>query len=232
MIIRLRSRDGLERLQVDDNATVSGLQLVIQQQLGVPLEQQRLSKEPALLTARNGTSISLLTEQPYAPLKSLGVNHGDVLYLLYDIERQVEPAYKPGPLDSSRPFGSHVTVADIVAKQRRIERQGKATVEAVSFDRSAANVFQQYCQSALAFSIKRGGILYGTVGDDNLIRVEFVYEPPQQGGQDELVLERHTPQEAQVLLIVDIQAVNDGTSPWDLNHTKLLCNTAYSCLFH
>eukprot|EP00879_Flechtneria_rotunda_P015340 GHRR01016036.1.p1 GENE.GHRR01016036.1~~GHRR01016036.1.p1 ORF type:complete len:378 (+),score=128.22 GHRR01016036.1:953-2086(+) len=152
---------------------------------------------PAAVASTLLLSCSLLTEQPYAPLKSLGVNHGDVLYLLYDIERQVEPAYKPGPLDSSRPFGSHVTVADIVAKQRRIERQGKATVEAVSFDRSAANVFQQYCQSALAFSIKRGGILYGTVGDDNLIRVEFVYEPPQQGGQDELVLERHTPQEAQ-----------------------------------
>jgi hypothetical protein len=53
-------------------------------------------------------------------------------------------------------------VADIIAKQRRVERQDKATVEGVSFDRSAANVFQQYCNSALAFSIKRGGICYGT----------------------------------------------------------------------
>lgn len=53
-------------------------------------------------------------------------------------------------------------VADIIAKQRRIERQDKGTVEGVSFDRSAANVFQQYCQAALAFSIKRGGICYGT----------------------------------------------------------------------
>jgi len=53
-------------------------------------------------------------------------------------------------------------VADIMAKQRRVERQDKPAVEGVSFDRSAANVFQQYCQSALAFSIKRGGLLYGT----------------------------------------------------------------------
>jgi nuclear protein localization family protein 4 len=53
-------------------------------------------------------------------------------------------------------------VADIVAKQRRVERQDKPAVEGVSFDRSAANMFQQYCQSALAFSIKRGGLLYGT----------------------------------------------------------------------
>lgn len=35
-------------------------------------------------------------------------------------------------------------------------------MESVSFDRNAANVFQSYVQSALAFSIKRGGILYGT----------------------------------------------------------------------
>lgn len=53
-------------------------------------------------------------------------------------------------------------VADIIAKQRRVERQDKPTVEGVSFDRSAANVFQQYCNSALAFSIKRGGICYGS----------------------------------------------------------------------
>ncbi|KAF6262215.1 NPL4 family-domain-containing protein [Scenedesmus sp. NREL 46B-D3] len=122
---------------------------------------------------------------------------GDLLFLLYDMERDVEPAYKPGPLDSNRPFGSQVTVADIIAKQRRVERQDKPTVEGVSFDRSAANVFQQYCNSALAFSIKRGGICCGTVGEDNIVRVEFVYEPPQQGSQDELVFERGTPQEAQ-----------------------------------
>jgi hypothetical protein len=44
--------------QVDDHATVAGLKLAIQQQLNVPLEQQRLSKDPGLLTAKqNGSSI-------------------------------------------------------------------------------------------------------------------------------------------------------------------------------
>lgn len=57
-----------------------------------------------------------------------------------------------------------VQMADIIAKQRRVERQDKAAVEGVSFDRAAANAFQQYCNSALAFSIKRGGICYGTGG--------------------------------------------------------------------
>jgi len=37
---------------------VAGLKLAIQQQLGVPLEQQRLSKDPALLTHKqNGSNI-------------------------------------------------------------------------------------------------------------------------------------------------------------------------------
>lgn len=40
--------------------------------------------------------------------------------------------------------------------------QDKPRVGGVSFDRGAANAFQQYCQAALAFSIKRGGICYGT----------------------------------------------------------------------
>lgn len=197
MLIRLRSRDGLERIQLEDGASVTALMLAIQQQLGVPLEQQRISRDPALLTAKDGAGISLLNDYREAPLQSLGVSHGDLLFLLYDMERQVAPAYKPGPLDSNRPFGSKVTMADIIAKQRRVERQDKAAVEGVSFDRAAANAFQQYCNSALAFSIKRGGICYGTVGEDNIVRVEFVFEPPQQGSQDELLLERGTPQEAQ-----------------------------------
>lgn len=45
-------------LQIDDHASVAGLKLAIQQQLGVPLEQQRLSKDPALLTSKqNGSGI-------------------------------------------------------------------------------------------------------------------------------------------------------------------------------
>lgn len=51
---------------------------------------------------------SLLPDDP--SLTALGITHGDLLYMAYDMERQVEPVYKPGPLDSNRPFGSRVTV--------------------------------------------------------------------------------------------------------------------------
>lgn len=44
-------------LQLEDGASVTALMLAIQQQLGVPLEQQRISRDPALLTAKDGAGI-------------------------------------------------------------------------------------------------------------------------------------------------------------------------------
>ena len=38
------------------------------------------------------------------PLGAAGVAHGDMVYLLYDFVRQVEPAYRKTPLEA-RPFG-------------------------------------------------------------------------------------------------------------------------------
>ena len=49
----------------------------------------------------------------------------------------------------------------------------------MSFERHAANAFQSYVRDALAFSIKRGGLLYGSVSEDKKVTVEAIYEPPQ-----------------------------------------------------
>ena len=40
-------------------------------------------------------------------------------------------------------------------------------------------MFQSYVQSALAFSIKRGGILYGNKDEEGHVTVHAIYEPPQ-----------------------------------------------------
>ena len=42
-------------------------------------------------------------------------------------------------------------------------------------------MFQTYVQSALAFSIKRGGILYGSKDEEGNVTVHAIYEPPQVG---------------------------------------------------
>ena len=54
-----------------------------------------------------------------------------------------------------------MSVNEMIARQTRIERQEAAHCASVSFERHAANAFQSYVRDALAFTIKRGGILYG-----------------------------------------------------------------------
>jgi len=117
-----------------------------------------------------------------------------MVYLWYDMEREIEPAYKKSEFEK-RPFGAHMDVEKLMAKQTRIERQEEAKVASVSFDRDAANMFQAYSMSALAFSIKRAGLLYGTVDEDGCVRVDVVYEPPQQGSADSVQMERGTDEE-------------------------------------
>ena len=83
------------------------------------------------------------------------------VFLLYHFEREVQPAVKRADWER-RPFGAHMDVARMVAAQTRIERQDSPHTPSASFDFAAANAFQLYVSSAIAFSIKRGGILYGT----------------------------------------------------------------------
>lgn len=69
---------------------------------------------------------------------------------------------------SARPFGAHMDVARLWAAQTRIERQESGAVAGASFDGRALDAFQSYVSAALAFNIKRAGILYGrwVEGDD------------------------------------------------------------------
>jgi hypothetical protein len=72
-------------------------------------------------------------------LASLGVAHGSLVYFRYSVEREVTPNAVPV---ESRPFGAHMTIAEMVLRQTRIERQDKPRCASLSFDGQAANVFQ------------------------------------------------------------------------------------------
>ena len=61
----------------------------------------------------------------------------------------------------------------------RARRQETPHCASVSFERHAANAFQRYVAGAINFSIKRGGVLYGSVGEGGHVRVDAIYEPPQ-----------------------------------------------------
>ncbi|GAB4815563.1 hypothetical protein N2152v2_002609 [Parachlorella kessleri] len=201
MILRLRSRDGLERVEVPDTATVADLRRAIHEKLNIPLDDIVLSKDASLLTTKDVSRYNDLAAHSRA-LKQLGVQHGDLVYLLYHIQRDVQPAVKRTEFDS-RPFGRHMTVEEMVALQTRIERQDAPHCASVSFDSHAANVFQSYISSAIGFSIKRGGILYGTVDDEKRVCVQAIFEPPQEGSADSLQLERHTAEEQKADFIAE-----------------------------
>ena len=84
---------------------------------------------------------------------------------------------------------------DLIAKQMRVTRQEAPHCELVSFDRDAANAFQHYVNETLAFGVKRGGFMYGTVADTGKVEVDFIYEPPQVGTEERLMLMRESEEE-------------------------------------
>ncbi|KAL0402979.1 UNVERIFIED_CONTAM: NPL4-like protein 1 [Sesamum radiatum] len=194
MIIRIRSRDGLERVAIDNPlATVAQLKSEIETHLRVPTHAQILSTNRNLLLAKSRNDLNRFTDMsdPSARLSSSKVAHGSVVYLAYEGERTVA-----GP-DSRRAgsFGKKMTIDDLIAKQMRVTRQEKAHCKLVSFDRDAANVFQHYVNESLAFAVKRAGFMYGTVSEEGKVEVDFIYEPPQRGTEDILMLLRDPDEE-------------------------------------
>lgn len=194
-MIRIRSRDGLERVSIDNpNATISQLKTLIESQLRVPIHNQTLSTNQNLLLAKTLEDIAKFTDMsnPQTLISTLGISHGSIIYLAYEGERTVA-----GP--NIRPLGSRkMTMDDLIAKQMRITRQENPHCELVSFDRDTANAFQNYVNETLAFGVKRGGVMYGTVSAEGKVEVNFIYEPPQQGTEENLILLRSKDEEIYV----------------------------------
>ncbi|XP_071720149.1 NPL4-like protein 1 [Rutidosis leptorrhynchoides] len=187
MLIRIRSRDGLERLQIDNpNITIAQLKTLIESQLRVPIHNQTLSTNQSLLIAKSPSEIAQFTDMfnSQTLISSLGITHGSIIFLSYDGERKIAgPQIRPAGFE-----GRKMTMDDLIAKQMRITRQENPNCELVSFDRDAANGFQHYVNETLAFGVKRGGFMYGTVSDEGKVEVNYIYEPPQQGNEHSLIL--------------------------------------------
>lgn len=194
MLLRIRSRDGLERVTVDSaHVTVAQLKTLIQSQLRIPVESQTLSTNQNLLLAKSPSDLLQFTDManPNTPLSSLNISHGSIVFLSYDGERNVKgPSFNP-----AGSFGRKMTMDDLIAKQMRVTRQENPHCESVSFDRDCADAFQHYVNETLAFAVKRGGFMYGTVLEDKRVEVNFIYEPPQQGTEEVLYVLRDEEEE-------------------------------------
>ncbi|GMH20485.1 hypothetical protein Nepgr_022326 [Nepenthes gracilis] len=196
MIIRIRSRDGIERVSIDNpNITIPQLKSLIESQLHVPASKQTLSLNQNLLIAKTPAELTQFTDMsnPQTLISSLNIGPGSMIFLSYEGSREVS-----GPKPNFSPagsFGKKMTMDDLIAKQMRVTRQENAHCELVSFDRDAANTFQHYVNDTLAFAVKRGGFMYGTVSDEGKIEVDFIYEPPQLGTEERLMLIRDNDEE-------------------------------------
>ncbi|KAE8727608.1 NPL4-like protein [Hibiscus syriacus] len=190
MLLRFRSRDGLERVQVGGpHISISQLRTLIHNQF--------LSTDRNLLLVKTPADLLRFSDMadPSAPLSALNLYHGSVVFLYYQGERNVRGGPAVTPAGS---FGRKMTMDDLIAKQMRITRQESPHCDSVSFDRDSANAFQQYVNETLAFAVKRGGFMYGTVSEEGRVEVDFIYEPPQQGLEDDLILLRDQEEENMV----------------------------------
>ncbi|KAL9833303.1 putative nuclear pore localization protein NPL4 [Arabidopsis thaliana] len=197
-MLRVRSRDGLERVSVDGpHITVSQLKTLIQNQLQIPIHNQTLSTNRNLLLAKSPSGFLAFTDMadPNLRISSLNLAHGSMVYLAYEGERTIRGGPAVTPAGS---FGRKMTVEDLIARQMRVGRQEKAHCDSVSFDRDCANAFQHFVNESLAFAVKRGGFMYGNVSEDGQVEVNFIYEPPQQGMEDNLILMRDSEEEKRV----------------------------------
>ncbi|CAO2184550.1 unnamed protein product [Urochloa humidicola] len=205
MILRIRSRDGTDRITVPDpaSATVADLQRLIESHLTVPVPLQRLSLDPALLLPTPSAAVPLLAD-PAAPLASLRLANGAFVYLAYPPDARSARPPPPRVLSAAGSFGKKMTMDDLIARQIRVTRQENALCAAASFVRDAANAFQLYVAESLAFAVKRAGFLYGRVdAETKEVFVDFIYEPPQQGSEDVVHLMRDPDEEARVDAIAE-----------------------------
>ncbi|CAH8326418.1 unnamed protein product [Eruca vesicaria subsp. sativa] len=198
VMLRIRSRDELERVNIErSHITVSQLKTLIQDQLQIPLHNQTLSTDRNLLLAKTPDDLLSFTDMtnPNLLVSSLNLSHGSILYLSHEGERTIRGGPAVTPAGS---FGRKMTVDDLIARQMRVSRQEKSHCDSVSFDRDCANAFQRYVNESLAFAVKRGGFIYGSVSQGGEVEVDFVYEPPQEGMEDNLILMRDAEEEKRV----------------------------------
>ncbi|KAK9146816.1 hypothetical protein Sjap_006719 [Stephania japonica] len=136
LTIRIRSRDGLERVTIENpnNITIADLKALIENQLGIPISIQTLSKDQNLLLAKTLDERIRFGDMADSQtlVFCLGVSHGSVVFLGYEGEGErlvAGPAVSP-----AGSFGRKMTINDLIKKDCENE--------------------------SLSFAAKRGGFKY------------------------------------------------------------------------
>lgn len=111
LLLRVRTKDGTERLPAPDGCTLAQLRGLIQEKFGVPVEQQALAKSDAMGRQKGA---ALTHSQDPQPLGALGIANGELLFLDYAMERENQAVYV-----EKDPFNTQV-------KDGELRQQGKS----------------------------------------------------------------------------------------------------------
>ena len=110
-LLRIRTKDGTERMQAPDGISLAQLRSLINEQFGIPVAQQALAKSDAMGRQKG---VALTTAQDGQPLAALSIANGDLLFLDYNMERENQAHYV-----EKDPFKTEV-------KEGELRQQGKA----------------------------------------------------------------------------------------------------------
>lgn len=93
------------------------------------------------------------------------------------------------PIVKCTSHGEHGScVRCINARYLKYVQQKQSAVRGVEADKKAVSVFQYNMGQNLAFSVQRLGILYGSVVEEGWVKVEVIYEPPQENTAHGVIL--------------------------------------------
>lgn len=202
MLLRVRTKDGTERIQAPPDATLRVLREQIEQQLGVPVAQQALARSAGPAGRAKGAAFAAAEDAQ--PLAALGLANGDMLFLDYQMERDNQAQYV-----EKDPFATLV-------KDGELRQQGKTQWTLTDFTDYRATKefvlgappephakFVQIDQRATAglmnymimigFACKRVGWLLGRWVEDPAtgehgVQVHAIYEPSQDCTSSDLLV--------------------------------------------
>ena len=185
IIVRVRTREGLERVHIARDATVAMLRAEIVSQLGLDESASvQLSSSKEFLTSASHQGFPPLAGDSCS-LHEAKISHGDIVYCKHSMSERVA---KPGAVKAN-PVRNKMTVDDLVAQEIRVGAQTDPHCCKVSFCRVAAQAFQAYVNANTGFSVMRCGWLYGTMNAETReVKVQAIYEPRQEGGTDRFIL--------------------------------------------
>lgn len=199
ILLRVRTQLGIWRLKdVDQRDTIGQLRTRIERE-----HKTDLQGKPISLDASGETPLD-----DRVTVGRLGLNNGDMLYGTVDesktgvhestkiakvitkdgniiAQEYAETTKQKGFREGMMALGDikkHWTLADYLSLDERfvykLKRQEEAVCKKVSIESSSLNDFQQYMWN-FDYRKMRVGYLYGSFLENNMVKVEVIYEPPQ-----------------------------------------------------